>query len=163
MPVWQVFWDIAVDCSGSAIHLYYSLQFARSRRLSTATNSHSFTYFSVLPLIFGPFLWVSECAGTDIGSWWEDRAFGGQDRDLTITGSYSVVMCILCGKYPGLILTDNFIFWLNFLQADSFHRHGRELRRKMWLQNLRFKLMVGGAIAVLILILWLMVCRGFKC
>ncbi|KAG0514616.1 hypothetical protein BDA96_10G208100 [Sorghum bicolor] len=27
-------------------------------------------------------------------------------------------------------------------QADSFHRHGRELRRKMWLQNLRFKLMV---------------------
>ncbi|EAZ07996.1 hypothetical protein OsI_30258 [Oryza sativa Indica Group] len=26
-------------------------------------------------------------------------------------------------------------------QADSFHRHGRELRRKMWLQNLRFKLM----------------------
>ncbi|KAG8048308.1 hypothetical protein GUJ93_ZPchr0008g12223 [Zizania palustris] len=48
-------------------------------------------------------------------------------------------------------------------QADSFHRHGRELRRKMWLQNLRFKLMVGGGLAALILILWLMVCRGFKC
>jgi len=48
-------------------------------------------------------------------------------------------------------------------QADTFHRHGRELRRKMWLQNLRFKLMVGGGIAALILILWLMVCRGFKC
>ncbi|KAJ1269641.1 hypothetical protein BS78_07G227300 [Paspalum vaginatum] len=48
-------------------------------------------------------------------------------------------------------------------QADSFHRHGRELRRKMWLQNLRFKLMVGGGIAALVLILWLMVCRGFKC
>ncbi|KAK9061360.1 hypothetical protein SSX86_018541 [Deinandra increscens subsp. villosa] len=34
-------------------------------------------------------------------------------------------------------------------QADSFHRQGRQLRRKMWLQNLRMKLMdekkrVGG-------------------
>jgi vesicle-associated membrane protein 72 len=48
-------------------------------------------------------------------------------------------------------------------QADNFHRHGRELRRKMWLQNLRFKLMVGGGIAALILILWLMICGGFKC
>lgn len=48
-------------------------------------------------------------------------------------------------------------------QTDSFHRQGRELRRKMWLQNLKFKLMVGGAIMALIIILWLMVCRGFKC
>ncbi|WOL18544.1 vesicle-associated membrane protein [Canna indica] len=48
-------------------------------------------------------------------------------------------------------------------QADSFHRQGRQLRRKMWLQNLRFKLMVGGAVVVLILILWLMACKGFKC
>uniref|UniRef100_A0A0E0EP08 Uncharacterized protein n=1 Tax=Oryza meridionalis TaxID=40149 RepID=A0A0E0EP08_9ORYZ len=48
-------------------------------------------------------------------------------------------------------------------QADSFHRHGRELRRKMWLQNLRFKLMVGGAVAALILFLWLIICGGFKC
>ncbi|XP_043693126.1 vesicle-associated membrane protein 727 isoform X2 [Telopea speciosissima] len=48
-------------------------------------------------------------------------------------------------------------------QADSFQRQGRQLRRKMWLQNLRFKLMVGGAIIALIIILWLMVCRGFTC
>jgi vesicle-associated membrane protein 72 len=52
------------------------------------------------------------------------------------------------------------------VQADSFHVHGRELDRakEMRLQNLRFKLMVGGAIAVvLILMLWLMICRAFKC
>ncbi|XP_042482757.1 vesicle-associated membrane protein 727-like [Macadamia integrifolia] len=48
-------------------------------------------------------------------------------------------------------------------QADSFQRQGRQLRRKMWLENLRFKLIVGGAIFALIVILWLMVCRGFKC
>ncbi|KAK9122807.1 hypothetical protein Sjap_012409 [Stephania japonica] len=48
-------------------------------------------------------------------------------------------------------------------QADSFQRHGRQLRRKMWLQNLKLKLMVGGAILALIIILWLMICRGFKC
>ncbi|WOK94643.1 Synaptobrevin domain-containing protein/Longin domain-containing protein [Canna indica] len=48
-------------------------------------------------------------------------------------------------------------------QADSFQRQGRQLRRKMWLQNLRFKLMVAGAVLALILILWLMACGGFKC
>ncbi|KAM7526770.1 hypothetical protein LguiA_016672 [Lonicera macranthoides] len=48
-------------------------------------------------------------------------------------------------------------------QADSFQRQGRQLRRKMWLQNLQMKLMIGGAIFALIIILWLLVCRGFKC
>ncbi|PWA78378.1 vesicle-associated membrane protein [Artemisia annua] len=48
-------------------------------------------------------------------------------------------------------------------QADSFQRQGRSLRRKMWLQNLQMKLMVGGAIAIFIIIVWLMACRGFKC
>ncbi|XP_008788949.2 vesicle-associated membrane protein 727-like [Phoenix dactylifera] len=48
-------------------------------------------------------------------------------------------------------------------QADSFQRQGRQLRRKMWLQNLQFKLMIAGAIIALILIVWLMACRGFKC
>ncbi|KAG6495243.1 vesicle-associated membrane protein 727-like [Zingiber officinale] len=49
------------------------------------------------------------------------------------------------------------------LQADSFQRQGRQLRRKMWLQNLRFKLMVAGVILAIILVLWLMACGGFKC
>ncbi|XP_044460839.1 vesicle-associated membrane protein 727-like [Mangifera indica] len=48
-------------------------------------------------------------------------------------------------------------------QADSFQRHGRQLRRKMWLQNLRMKLMLGGGILILILILWFIACGGFKC
>lgn len=48
-------------------------------------------------------------------------------------------------------------------QADSFQRQGRQLRRRMWLQNLQMKLMVGGAILVLIILLWVFACGGFKC
>jgi len=48
-------------------------------------------------------------------------------------------------------------------QADSFQRQGRQLRRKMWLDNLRFKLMVGGSLAALLLLIWLIACGGFKC
>ncbi|PON70302.1 Synaptobrevin [Trema orientale] len=48
-------------------------------------------------------------------------------------------------------------------QADSFQRQGRQLRRKMWLQNLQMKLMIAGAVLVLIVILWLIACGGFKC
>ncbi|CAI9759819.1 unnamed protein product [Fraxinus pennsylvanica] len=39
-------------------------------------------------------------------------------------------------------------------QADSFQRQGRQLRRKMWLQNLRMKLMVGGVVLILICLIW---------
>ncbi|GLT93356.1 hypothetical protein SLE2022_111530 [Rubroshorea leprosula] len=50
-------------------------------------------------------------------------------------------------------------------QADSFQRQGRELRRKMWLQSLKVKVVVGGTIVALILILWLSACGSFtfKC
>ncbi|KAM5550585.1 hypothetical protein ABKV19_027104 [Rosa sericea] len=48
-------------------------------------------------------------------------------------------------------------------QADSFQRQGRQLRRKMWLQSLQMKLMIGGGIFALIVILWLIACGGFKC
>ncbi|XP_047316188.1 vesicle-associated membrane protein 727 [Impatiens glandulifera] len=48
-------------------------------------------------------------------------------------------------------------------QADSFQRQGRQLRRKMWLQNIQMKLMVIGATLALILLLWLIACGGFKC
>ncbi|KAH7685577.1 vesicle-associated membrane protein 72 [Dioscorea alata] len=41
-------------------------------------------------------------------------------------------------------------------QADSFQRQGRQLRRKMWLQDVRFKLIVAGILIFLILIWWLM-------
>uniref|UniRef100_A0A1D1YQG5 Vesicle-associated membrane protein 727 n=1 Tax=Anthurium amnicola TaxID=1678845 RepID=A0A1D1YQG5_9ARAE len=48
-------------------------------------------------------------------------------------------------------------------QADNFQRQGRQLRRQMWLRNLKLKLMISGGCLVLILVLWLMVCKGFKC
>ncbi|CAL0316453.1 unnamed protein product [Lupinus luteus] len=48
-------------------------------------------------------------------------------------------------------------------QADSFQRQGRQLRRKMWLQSLQMKLMVGGGILILVIILWFITCGGFKC
>ncbi|KAL8145982.1 vesicle-associated membrane protein 727 [Apium graveolens] len=48
-------------------------------------------------------------------------------------------------------------------QADSFQRQGRQLRRKMWLQNLQMKLMIGGAIFISIVVVWLFICGGFKC
>jgi len=49
------------------------------------------------------------------------------------------------------------------MQADSFQRQGRELRRKMWLQNLKVKLVLGGTVLALIVIVWISVCGGFKC
>lgn len=48
-------------------------------------------------------------------------------------------------------------------QADNFQRQGRQLRRKMWLQNLKFKLIVLGIVLVILLIIWLSVCNGFSC
>ncbi|XP_047974856.1 vesicle-associated membrane protein 727-like [Salvia hispanica] len=47
--------------------------------------------------------------------------------------------------------TDNLQF-----QADSFQRQGRQLRRQMWMQNLRMKLMIAGVVLVLLCLLWLM-------
>ncbi|CAN6445466.1 unnamed protein product [Victoria cruziana] len=51
----------------------------------------------------------------------------------------------------------------NIEKADNFQRQGRQLRRRMWLHNLRLKLMVGGSVIAFILIVWLIACRGFKC
>lgn len=48
-------------------------------------------------------------------------------------------------------------------QADTFQRQGRQLRRKMWLQNLKFKLIIVGIVFVILMIIWLSVCKGFKC
>ncbi|CAM6129199.1 unnamed protein product [Calypogeia fissa] len=48
-------------------------------------------------------------------------------------------------------------------QADNFQRQGRQLRRKMWLQNFKVKLIVLAIIIVVILIIWLSICHGFNC
>lgn len=51
---------------------------------------------------------------------------------------------------------------LNF-QADNFQRQGRNLRRKMWFQNFKVKLIVLAIIIIVILIIYLSICHGFVC
>uniref|UniRef100_A0A0E0E8E0 V-SNARE coiled-coil homology domain-containing protein n=1 Tax=Oryza meridionalis TaxID=40149 RepID=A0A0E0E8E0_9ORYZ len=48
-------------------------------------------------------------------------------------------------------------------QAQDFRQQGTKVRRKMWLQNMKIKLIVLGIIIALILIIILSVCHGFKC
>lgn len=48
-------------------------------------------------------------------------------------------------------------------QADSFQRQGRQLRRKMWLENIRLKLLAAGTALALLIIFWLIFCKGSKC
>lgn len=43
-------------------------------------------------------------------------------------------------------------------QADTFHRTGRQLRNRMWWQNLKMKLLVGGVVLGIILIIFLVSC-----
>nr|VDD16876.1 unnamed protein product [Brassica rapa] len=48
-------------------------------------------------------------------------------------------------------------------QAQDFRTTGTQMRRKMWLQNMKIKLIVLAIIIALILIIVLSVCHGFKC
>ncbi|KAL5206776.1 hypothetical protein ABZP36_034985 [Zizania latifolia] len=48
-------------------------------------------------------------------------------------------------------------------QAADFRQQGTRMRRKMWYQNMKIKLIVLGIIIALILIIILSVCHGFKC
>lgn len=48
-------------------------------------------------------------------------------------------------------------------QAQDFQKQGTQLRRKMWFQNMKVKLIVLGILVALILIIVLSVCHGFKC
>ncbi|XP_061360681.1 vesicle-associated membrane protein 722-like isoform X2 [Gastrolobium bilobum] len=48
-------------------------------------------------------------------------------------------------------------------QAQDFRQQGTQLRRKMWYQNMKIKLIVLGIIIALILIIVLSVCHGFHC
>jgi len=48
-------------------------------------------------------------------------------------------------------------------QAQDFRQQGTQVRRKMWLQNMKIKLIVLGIIIALILIIILSVCHGFNC
>ncbi|XP_004506588.1 vesicle-associated membrane protein 721-like [Cicer arietinum] len=48
-------------------------------------------------------------------------------------------------------------------QAQDFRHNGTQLRRKMWYQNMKIKLIVLAIIIALILIIVLSVCHGFSC
>ncbi|GMY34928.1 vesicle-associated membrane protein 722-like [Fagus crenata] len=48
-------------------------------------------------------------------------------------------------------------------QAQDFRSSGTKIRRKMWLQNMKIKLIVLGILISLILIIVLSVCHGFNC
>lgn len=48
-------------------------------------------------------------------------------------------------------------------QAQEFKKQGTQVRRKMWFQNMKIKLVVLGILLLLVLIIWLSVCQGFDC
>ncbi|XP_050234806.1 vesicle-associated membrane protein 722-like [Mercurialis annua] len=48
-------------------------------------------------------------------------------------------------------------------QAQDFRSTGTKIRRKMWLQNMKIKLIVLAIVIALILIIVLSVCKGFNC
>ncbi|KAL6192260.1 hypothetical protein ACLB2K_038645 [Fragaria x ananassa] len=48
-------------------------------------------------------------------------------------------------------------------QAQDFKQQGTKMRRKMWFQNMKMKLIVAGIVVALGLILFLSICGGFKC
>ncbi|KAK7387895.1 hypothetical protein VNO78_22693 [Psophocarpus tetragonolobus] len=48
-------------------------------------------------------------------------------------------------------------------QAQEFRKKGTQVRRKMWYQNMKIKLVVLGILLLLILVIWLSVCHGFNC
>lgn len=44
------------------------------------------------------------------------------------------------------------------VQADKFHKTGKQLRSKMWWQNMRLKVAVVVIVLVLILVIFLLAC-----
>ncbi|KAI6678681.1 hypothetical protein NL676_039477 [Syzygium grande] len=51
----------------------------------------------------------------------------------------------------------------NLLPAQDFRQQGNEMRRKLWLHNVKVKLIVLGMVVALILIIVLSICHGFMC
>ncbi|RDX60342.1 Vesicle-associated membrane protein 724 [Mucuna pruriens] len=48
-------------------------------------------------------------------------------------------------------------------QAQDFRKQGTQVRRKMWFQNMKIKLVVLGILLFLVLVIWLSICGGFDC
>lgn len=47
--------------------------------------------------------------------------------------------------------------------AQDFKKTGTQIRRKMWYQNMKIKLVVLGILLLLVLVIWLSICGGFDC
>lgn len=48
-------------------------------------------------------------------------------------------------------------------QANAFLHSGRNLRRKMWWQSLKMKLILGAVLILVVFVIFLIACKGFKC
>ncbi|KAM6545187.1 hypothetical protein CsatB_025923 [Cannabis sativa] len=48
-------------------------------------------------------------------------------------------------------------------QAQQYKSKGTQIRRKMWYQNMKIKLVVLGVLLLLVLVIWLSICHGFNC
>ncbi|XP_047313287.1 vesicle-associated membrane protein 722-like [Impatiens glandulifera] len=48
-------------------------------------------------------------------------------------------------------------------QADEYRRGGTQIRRKMWMQNMKIKLIVLGILIALFLIIFFSACGGVRC
>nr|KYP50806.1 Putative vesicle-associated membrane protein 726 family [Cajanus cajan] len=48
-------------------------------------------------------------------------------------------------------------------EAQDFRTQGTKVKRKMWVQNMKIKLIVFGIAIALILIMFMSICRGFSC
>ncbi|KAL4642916.1 hypothetical protein ACB092_02G054100 [Castanea dentata] len=48
-------------------------------------------------------------------------------------------------------------------EAEGYKKHSTQVKRKMWYQNMKIKLVVLGILLLLVLIIWLSICHGFDC
>ncbi|MBA0740725.1 hypothetical protein Gogos_013915 [Gossypium gossypioides] len=48
-------------------------------------------------------------------------------------------------------------------QAQAYKNQGTKIRRKMWYQNMKIKMVVLGILLLLVLVIWVSVCHGFDC
>ncbi|KAK7355362.1 hypothetical protein VNO80_14617 [Phaseolus coccineus] len=48
-------------------------------------------------------------------------------------------------------------------QAQDFRTQGTKVKRKMWVQNMKIKLIVFGIVVALFLIMFMSICRGISC
>ncbi|KAL1330250.1 hypothetical protein HN51_047426 [Arachis hypogaea] len=48
-------------------------------------------------------------------------------------------------------------------QAQDFRTQGTKMKKKMWIENMKIKLIVFGIALLLVFILFMSICRGFSC